>query len=98
MSTTTTTAPPRPVEAKINYYPADGPKVFYPGTAGYQRRNFDTRSMPINDVRGSEHEFSLDKNGFQVVKNNWTEIGLNDSKERVESIVYPETIELLRRM
>lgn len=98
MSTTVTTAPTRTVEAKINYYPPDGPKVFYPGTAGYQRRNFDTRSVPINDIRGSEDLFSLDKNGFQVVKNNWTEIGLNDHKEKVESIVYPETIDMLKRV
>lgn len=98
MSTVVTTAPTRTVEAKINYYPPDGPKVFYPGTAGYQRRNFDTRSVPINDIRGSEDLFTLDKNGFQVVQNNWTEIGLNDNKEKIESIVYPETIDMLKKV
>ena len=98
MATITTTAPVRTVTAKINYYPPDGPRVFYPGTAGYQKRNFDTKSVQINDVRGSEEQFTLDKNGFQVVTNPWTQIGLNDDKEKVESIVYPETVEMLKKM
>lgn len=57
------------VEAQINYFPPDGPKIFYPGTAGYQRRKFDTRTMRIKDVRSATEELNLDKNGFQLAQN-----------------------------
>jgi hypothetical protein len=40
--------------------------VFYPGTAGYQRRKFDVKPTMINDLQGQEYKFTLEKNGFVV--------------------------------
>ena len=62
----------RTVEATINYFPPNGPTRINPGTAGYQRRKFDSKIVDITDVRGAEDDFNLDKNGFQKVKNMWT--------------------------
>ena len=88
----------RTVKAKINYYPPDGPNVFYPGTAGYQRRNFDTKDVQIADVRGAEDNFDLDKNGFQIVNYDWTEFGVDDPDQQVRDIVYRESIEMLKKL
>ena len=88
----------RTVETTINYYPPDGPKVFYPGTAGYQRRKFDSKTIQMNDIRGAEDRYVLDKNGFQLVKNNWTEVKVDDSDQHVRSVVYPETVDMLKKL
>lgn len=86
------------VDATVNYYPPDGPKVFYPGTAGYQRRKFDSRTIPIADIRGAEDNFELERNGFQVVKYDWTEFPLDAPNDKVKEIVYPETIDMLKKL
>ena len=83
-----TEGPQTMVEANINYFPPDGPRIFYPGTAGYQRRNFDTRTMPIADVRESKEDLTLDKCGFQLAKNNWSQIDANDNFDKVRELVY----------
>ena len=86
------------VPSIINYFPQDGPKHVYPGTAGYQRRTFDSRKVQVKDIRGSEKDFSLEKNGFQVAKNKWTEIGVHEENDRVCEVVYPETLKFLTKM
>lgn len=72
-------------------------RVFYPGTAGYQRRKFDTRPMPIHDLRGREDDFTLDTNGFQVLKGLWSEADVRDEPEYINNVVFPETIEAVKQ-
>lgn len=86
------------VEAQINYFPPDGPKIFYPGTAGYQRRTFDTRTVPFHDVREAKEELTLDKSGFQLAQNNWTQITADDDKDHIRELVYAETTEFLKKL
>lgn len=86
------------VEAQINYFPPDGPKIFYPGTAGYQRRHFDTRTVQFNDVRTTKEDLTLDKSGFQLAKNNWTKITTDDDKDHIREVVYAETTDFLKRL
>lgn len=86
------------VEAQINYFPPDGPRVFYPGTAGYQRRHFDTRTVPFADVRDSTEDITLDKNGFQLARNNWTPINTDDDKDTIRETVYAETSAFLKKL
>ena len=88
----------RSVDATVNYYPPDGPKVFYPGTAGYQRRKFDSRVIPITDLRGAEGDYNLYKNGFQVVKSEWTDVSEEEDSSRVKEIVYKETVAMLKNV
>lgn len=84
-------------EALINYFDLSNERVFYPGTAGYQRRKFDTKTATINDLRGREDEFTLEKNGFVVLKANWSEEDVEDTPEHIKNVVFPETIEKVKQ-
>jgi hypothetical protein len=70
----------------------------YPGTAGYQRRKLDPRIVNVTDIRGSEDQYTLDGNGFQVVQHGWTPTKVDDSDAEIRAHVYPETVELLKQM
>ncbi len=64
------------VTAELQYYldpSLGGDDHFYPGTAGNYRRKKDIHAMSVTDMRGSEQEFSLDKQGFEVHKHESTE-------------------------
>ena len=88
----------RNVEATVNYFPNDGPKIVYPGTAGYQRRKFDPRSVQISDVRGKEHEFKLATNGFQVIKHEISQPKIDATDAEVKKNIYPGTIKALKQV
>lgn len=79
MATETMAVETMPAETIINYFDISNDRVFYPGTAGYQRRKFDTKPVTINDLRGQEQDFTLDKNGFQVLKAHWSEHDVEDT-------------------
>lgn len=85
------------VETIINYFDLNNERVFYPGTAGYQRRKFDTKPIVINDLRGHEDEFTLDKNGFTMLKGVWSEEDVDDVPEHIKNVVFPETIEAVKK-
>jgi hypothetical protein len=55
----------------------------------------DPREMIIGDARGRESEFTLDRNGFQLI-NAPTHIRDFYSPEEVKSVYYPEVERLLR--
>lgn len=80
------------VETIVNYFHPDEARTFYPGTAGYQRRRYNTKTVTINDLRGREDDFSLDKNGFQILKAQWSEHDVEDTPEHIQGVVFPETI------
>ena len=85
------------VETSINYFDLSNERVFYPGTAGYQRRKFDVKPMMINDLRGREDNFTLDKNGFTVLKGVWQDEDVRDEPDYINSVVFPETIEAVKK-
>jgi hypothetical protein len=85
------------VETVINYFDLSNDRVFYPGTAGYQRRKFDVKPTIINDLRGREDEFTLEKNGFQVLKEVWSREDVEDVPEHIKGVVFPETIAAVKR-
>lgn len=85
------------VETTINYFDLSNERVFYPGTAGYQRRKFDTKPIQIHDLRGQEDDFTLDKNGFRVLQGLWSEADVKDEPDHIQEIVFPETIEAVKK-
>ncbi|KUI62386.1 Uncharacterized protein in dcmA 3'region [Cytospora mali] len=101
----TSTVPRGPVTAKLNYFnpPADGSTPFNhvdtPPEGSPQRNYTDvTFDTLIDDIRGRESQYTLDRDAFQVVQ------GVPESKEKAfvddESIranYYPEVEELLLR-
>ena len=85
------------VETNINYFHLDNDRVFYPGTAGYQRRKFDVKPTMINDLRGQEDKFTLEKNGFAVLQGYWSEEDVEDTDDHIKNVVFPETIEAVKK-
>lgn len=94
----TSTVPRGPVTAKLHYYdpPADGAKPY--NHVESSQRNFGdvTAETPIEDIRGHEAEYSLDRDAFQVVR------GVPESRERdfaddesIRANYYPEVEGLL---
>lgn len=90
---------PRHVTAKMNYYlPASrgGMDAFHAGTVGDKRKKRDTHTMRISDIRGREHEFTMDKQGFQLVKFESSEKTFDDD-ERIQERYYPECEDLIKK-
>lgn len=89
------------VRAEMQYYLdpslSGSHKHVFIGTASVWRHKMDTHIMPINDIRGSEQSFTLDKQGFQVYKHKSVEKAFTDLNA-VKTIVYAETAELLKQM
>jgi hypothetical protein len=75
---------------KPAYYRTDPP-------AGVSRWNGedDMREMTIEDARGREAEFTIDRNGFQIVKAPTAVADFYDPEE-IKRIYYPEVEQLLK--
>ena len=94
----TTVGPQGAVEATVNYFPRDGDRVMYPGTAGYQRRKLLPRTITITDVRGQEEDFTLDNSGFELARDSHTEVNGDADDAMMKNIAYPETIKLVTKL
>jgi hypothetical protein len=87
------------VQTTINYHPAglDGElNTVIPGTAGSYRRKFDVAPVTIKDIRGQETLFSIEKQGFQILKHTSEEKEFLD-KDQIKGVVFPEVVELLKK-
>ncbi|KAF7189193.1 Hydroxylase/desaturase asaB [Pseudocercospora fuligena] len=88
------------VRSTLNYFldPAKGGyKDFWFGTVGEKRRPFEYVEVPITDIRCSEDDFHLDKQGFQHVREPATEKEFVNL-ETIKKVYYPECAELVRRV
>lgn len=87
------------VVADFHYYkdPGDGSEP-HPSIAGkpetYERVP-ETRSLTVHDIRGTEDQYSLDKNGFQIYHHQSAEKDFRDD-EQIKKIYYPEIENLLK--
>ncbi len=93
-------APTRVVDATLNYHldPSQGGTPFFiPGSAGNYRRKFNEVPVHIIDIRGSENEFRLDRQGFEVRRHICTEKDFANG-DVVKDVVYKETSELLKKV
>ncbi|KAI9833051.1 MAG: hypothetical protein M1819_003884 [Sarea resinae] len=107
-NTTTTHAPPakkadtkpHDVSAVFNYYrdPGDGtlPSPNYAGQlSSFTDKPIEPRTLPVHDIRGSEHAYTLDRTGFQVVGHESREKDFVDDDE-IKEIYYPEVEQILK--
>ena len=63
----------------------------------YQMDHEDVQPVAVHDMRGREDEFSLDKQGFQLVRRQAkTQSFTND--EDIKTSYYPEVVELMKEM
>ncbi|KAK4496464.1 hypothetical protein PRZ48_012444 [Zasmidium cellare] len=90
---------PRVVRTTMNFAldPAlGGVETYTLGTADYYKRKFSPASVEVKNIRGSEDDFSLNKQGFQLVKHISSEKDFVDN-DHIKKVVYPEVEELLKR-
>jgi hypothetical protein len=85
------------VTTKINYAHPDGPKENHPGTPQAYTTLRHVVPVTVNDARGHESDFSLDKQGFAFLSHE-TNVDLlkTDDRDQVKAIYYPEIAELLK--
>ncbi len=86
------------VDATVNYFPIDGETNVLAGTAGYQRRPFDPRKVKLTNIRGNEEDFKLEKHGFQIVRENWTQVDPDEDPRQIEAKLFPEAARILQRL
>jgi hypothetical protein len=96
--------PRGPVETELTFYvpPADGSVPFnYVEKApeGQPQRNYQeaTHKVVVDDIRGHEDEYTLDKDAFQVFKDvpSATTYETFNSDEEVKKVYYPEVQKVL---
>ena len=95
---------PHDVSTTLNYVSSAQPKdeptytYTYDPPEGTPRTNVlrEAFHAVIHDVRGREHEFTLDTAGFQFVKHISAEKEFADD-ERIKDVYYKEVEELLKR-
>jgi len=94
--------PRGPVLSTLNFYqlPADGSKPFNyveKPPEGEPQRNFGEarHEVEINDIRGHEAEFYLDKDAFQAISGISSEEKDFTDDEHIKSVYYPEVEKLL---
>ncbi|CAG7923623.1 unnamed protein product [Penicillium olsonii] len=92
------------VQAKLNFLdpPLDDSRPFVyveEPPLDHPKRNFSevSQNVTLNDIRGSENEYSLDKDGFQAVRcvTSATTSHTFDSDNGIREIYFPEVEELL---
>ncbi|KAI9809504.1 MAG: hypothetical protein M1827_006810 [Pycnora praestabilis] len=91
---------PRDVYADFAYYVDSGdgsmPAPHYvdkPET--FKATPVDNRKRLVRDMRGSEQEFNLDKNGFEIYKHMSEETEFVDDR-KIETVFYPEVERILK--
>nr|ANM86433.1 hypothetical protein [Cladonia uncialis subsp. uncialis]AUW31030.1 hypothetical protein [Cladonia uncialis subsp. uncialis] len=87
------------VPTKLNYYkdPGDGsePAPSYVGKPETYEHPHEPLDVVVEDIRGREDQFTLDKNGFQIYRHASKEKEFTDD-DQVKSVYYPETEQLLK--
>lgn len=69
----------------------------YPGTAFEKRRKHVPHEMNIKDLRSIKDKFTLEKNGFELVDNVFTEKEFLDEEQVLKSF-YPEVQALMKKV
>jgi hypothetical protein len=91
---------PKTLTATLHYLKRGAEKPAYyrieppPGTPRWNGED-DLREVSIEDARGRENEFTLDRNGFQLVKAPTTMRDFYDPDE-IKRAYYPEVEQLLK--
>ena len=87
------------VRTTLNYYkdPGDGsePHPSYVGKPETYERPSTVFNVTVNDTRGHEQEYTLDKQGFQFYKRASVEKAFEDD-DHIKEVYYPEVEQLLK--
>lgn len=88
---------PSVVGARLNYYKPSSGHIFRAGTAKEKLREWDVQDVKIRDIRCYNEDFTLDKNGFQLVEHESVEKAFDNAAE-FQPIIYEETANLIKQM
>jgi len=97
---------PEHVDVTLNYFtpPPDGSKPYFftydpDPSLGLPRRNYSLRALParITNLRGREHEATLDATGFTFVRAPTKEVKFVDDEAALAGY-YEETVDLVKRV
>ena len=87
------------VNTTLNYYkdPGDGsePHPAYVGKPETYERPTEQLDVVVNDIRGDEKSYTLDKTGFEIYQHESKEKDFLDD-EQIKAVYYPETEQLLK--
>lgn len=90
------------VTASLSFYeaPSDGTKPYNyvePQPEGTPQRNFgqEWHNVPIHDLRGQEHNFTLDNNAFDTIANVPSDEHDFTDDDQIKRVYYPEVEKLL---
>lgn len=90
-----------PTEPTTLYYylePKDGGIIqTYPGTAFEKRRKHVPHEKTIKDMRSIRSEFTIGKQGFELVDHVSKQKDFGDEDE-VKEVYYPEACELIKKV
>ena len=89
------------LETEFTYYkdPGDGKKphqAFIDKPETFARPS-ETVTGTVYNIRGQEHQYSLDKTGFQVVQHTSQEKDFRD-EQQIKKVYYPEIEEMLKKV
>lgn len=87
------------VKTTLNYFlelENGGDQAYCLGTVGEKRRRYQKTEVNVNNLRGHEQNFYLDRNGFQFLNAPCAEKTFDDD-DRIKQSYYPEVIELIKR-
>lgn len=82
------------VRTTLNYDGGHADRI-YLGTAEYYLRQYDEVPVTIKDARGSEAQFSLDRNGFEY-HHHTSAVKDWEEDSQVQQIAYSEIIQLIK--
>ena len=88
------------IYADFNYYPQDQPipePINVTKPSSFLKEPKDTRRMFVQDIRGNESSYSLDRNGFEIVHHLTEEKDFLDD-DQIQKAYYPEVEELVKRV
>lgn len=83
------------VATTINYS-IPGEDIGLPGTGSAFLTKKDPVPITVNDARGRESSFSLDRHGFEFHAHTCSEKEFPDDKEHIKATHYPEIVALLK--
>jgi len=95
----TSSPKPHDVKTTLNYYkdPGDGsaPLPTHAGKPETYERPAEAVEVTVNDIRGKEKDFTLDRQGFQIYHHESVEKDFAD-REHIKAVYYPEIEQLLK--
>lgn len=86
------------VETTINYFPEEGGTTTYQtGGAEFFKRKFIPKTIRVQNIRGQEGDFTLEKQGFRLINHQSGQGDFKDEK-RIKDFYFAETEKVIQEV